>query len=192
MRLVRAMIGKLLRFAGSFSAPKSGVGVNVSDYEVEDAQGDRVRLGDRYKGQVLLIVNVASKCGFTPQYEALEKLHEQYHARGLAVLAFPCNDFGAQEPGTDAEVQSFCKLNYCVQFDVFRKVTVSGENAPPLYKALTSDANGALGGPIKWNFTKFLVGPDGKVKARIEPLTPPDASSVVRLIEIELRTGSMG
>lgn len=184
--MIRKAIGAMLRRVGRGVKPKRGDGAYVLDHIVRDASGVDMRLSERYAGQVLLIVNVASRCGFTPQYEALERLYERYRNRGFAVLAFPCNDFGAQEPGTLQDVQQFCRTTYGVQFDLFDKITVSGNAAPSLYRALTSVENGTLSGSIKWNFTKFLVGRDGRVKARIEPLTPPDAPSVVALIEREL------
>ncbi|NUM55126.1 MAG: glutathione peroxidase [Candidatus Hydrogenedentes bacterium] len=158
------------------------------DCSVTRANGESSRLGDRYAGKVLLIVNVASKCGFTSQYEALQKLHERYSGQGFAVLGFPCNEFGGQEPGTNDEIRTFCDTHYRVTFELFDKTGVSGGSAASLYRALTLDTSSGLGGPIRWNFTKFLVGRDGRVKARIEPPTPPDASSVVKLIERELAT----
>ncbi|MBM3290996.1 MAG: glutathione peroxidase, partial [Candidatus Hydrogenedentes bacterium] len=142
-----------------------------------------------YAGDVLLIVNVASRCGFTPQYEPLQRVHDRYRAQGFRVLAFPCNQFGAQEPGANDEIRRFCTVNYKVGFDLFDKIEVNGAGAAPLYRVLTSGANGTLGGAIKWNFTKFLVGRDGIVKARIGPPTPPDAPQVVAMIEEELAAG---
>ena len=129
-----------------------------------------------FAGKVLLIVNTASKCGFTPQYEGLEALHRKYAQRGLAVLAFPCNQFGAQEPGDAAEIASFCKLTYDVTYPVFGKVDVNGDDAAPLFRHLKREAKGLLGSePIKWNFTKFLVDRSGKVVARYAPTTRPEA-----------------
>lgn len=189
MSLLRYIIRSAVRAAGGFLPPKTGNGANVMDCVVTKPNGESVRLGDLYTGKVLLIVNVASKCGFTPQYEALEKLYERYHDRGFTVLAFPCNDFGAQEPGTHEEIERFCRTNYGVQFDLFGKVRVSGDDAAPLYGLLTSKANGKLAGAIRWNFTKFLVGRDGAVRARIEPPTPPDSPAVLGLIERELAVG---
>jgi glutathione peroxidase len=187
MGILRSIVRGIVRSAGNVVPPKQGEGANVLDCAVTTVSGETVRLGDRYAGKVLLIVNVASKCGLTPQYEALQKLHERYGARGLAVLGFPCNEFGGQEPGTSAEIQEFCSVHYKVGFDLFDKVRVSGEEAAPLYRVLTSDSNGNLAGAIKWNFTKFLAGRDGRVRVRVEPPTPPDAASVVALIERELR-----
>jgi glutathione peroxidase len=128
-----------------------------------------------YDGKVLLIVNTASKCGFTPQYEGLEALHRKYADRGLAVLAFPCNQFGAQEPGDAAEIASFCKLTYDVTFPIFGKIDVNGDNAAPLYRHLKKEAKGVLGSEaIKWNFTKFLVDRSGNVVGRYAPTTKPE------------------
>jgi len=128
-----------------------------------------------YKDKVVLIVNTASKCGFTPQYEGLEKLHQEYGPRGLVVLGFPCNQFGAQEPGDAAEIANFCSLTYHVSFPMFAKVDVNGDNAHPLYRYLKAEKPGLLGTEgIKWNFTKFLVGKDGEVVERYAPATKPE------------------
>ena len=127
-----------------------------------------------YRGKVLLIVNTASKCGFTPQYEGLEALHRKYADRGLAVLGFPCNQFGEQEPGDETEIRNFCKLRYDVTFPMFAKLDVNGKNAHPLYRLLKSARPGLLGTEaIKWNFTKFLVGRDGEVLKRFAPNDTP-------------------
>jgi glutathione peroxidase len=127
------------------------------------------------KGKVTLIVNVASKCGFTPQYTGLESLYKKYSDKGFTILAFPCNQFGAQEPGTEAEIQQFCSLNYEVTFPVMAKINVNGDQSEPLYNYLKSSAPGILGTEaIKWNFTKFLIGKDGKVIARYAPQTKPE------------------
>jgi glutathione peroxidase len=129
-----------------------------------------------FQGQVLLIVNTASKCGFTPQYEGLEKLYEKFCGDGFAVLGFPCNQFGAQEPGGENEIGAFCQKNYGVKFPMFAKIEVNGESAPPLYKYLKHERPGLLGSErIKWNFTKFLVDRRGEAVARYSPLTKPDA-----------------
>lgn len=157
------------------------------DFEVEDINGQRVPLS-RYKGKVVLMVNVASRCGLTPQYAQLESLHEKYGEQGLAVLGFPANDFRQQEPGTNAEIKEFCTSKYNVKFDLFAKVCVKGENCCELYRYLTSaDKNKDFAGPIQWNFTKFLVGRDGKVIARFEPKTAPDDPQVVAAIEAALK-----
>jgi glutathione peroxidase len=146
----------------------------ITDFTVRAADGQPVALSS-YAGRVLLIVNTASKCGFTPQYEGLEALHRQYEGRGLTVLAFPCNQFGAQEPGDAAEIASFCSLTYDVSFPVMAKVEVNGDGADPLFQWLKAEAPGVLGTKaIKWNFTKFLVDRAGKVVGRYAPTTKPE------------------
>ena len=146
---------------------------SVHDFTVNDIWGDSVPL-DKYKGEVLLIVNVASQCGFTPQYKGLEELYEKFRDKGLVVLGFPCDQFGHQEPGDEEEIKSFCSLNYDVQFPLFSKIEVNGANTHPLYKYLKGGAKGLLGSEaIKWNFTKFLVGKDGRVVRRYAPTDTP-------------------
>jgi len=127
-----------------------------------------------YKGKVLLIVNTASECGFTPQYKGLQELYAKYHHRGLEVLGFPCDQFGHQEPGSDAEIQSFCELNYGVTFPIFSKIEVNGTSAHPLYKFLKDEKGGLLGDALKWNFTKFLINKQGDVVERFAPVTKPE------------------
>jgi glutathione peroxidase len=147
---------------------------SVYDYEATTLDGKPARLSD-YKGKVLLVVNTASKCGFTPQYEGLEQLYKRYAERGLAVLGFPCNQFGEQEPGTATEIGAFCQKNYGVTFPMFEKIDVNGDTAHPLYQWLKRSAPGVLGSErIKWNFTKFLIDRNGQVKARYAPLTKPE------------------
>ena len=153
----------------------------IADFHVKAADGSDVDLS-AYAGKVLLIVNTASKCGFTPQYEGLEALHRRFAARGFEVLGFPCNQFGHQEPGDAAEIASFCSLTYDVTFPVFAKVDVNGEAADPLFVALKDQAPGLLGSKgIKWNFTKFLVDRSGKVVDRYAPTTKPE--DIVKHIE---------
>jgi len=147
--------------------------MRVTDFEVQAADGTLRSLGD-FAGQVLLIVNTASRCGFTPQYAGLEQLQRRYGAQGFSVLAFPCNQFGAQEPGDAAEIAHFCTTRYDVSFPVFAKVDVNGAAAAPLFRALKKAAPGVLGSEgVKWNFTKFLVGRDGRVQ-RFAPTTKPE------------------
>ncbi|GAB3629221.1 glutathione peroxidase [Pandoraea terrae] len=147
----------------------------VYDFSVETPGGETVGL-DRYRGKVLLIVNTASQCGFTPQYAGLQTLHETLGPRGFEVLAFPCNQFGQQEPGNADEIRAFCDTRYNVSFPVFAKIDVKGEKAAPLYRYLTSAKRGFFGTKVvKWNFTKFLVDADGKVVARYSPTTKPEA-----------------
>ncbi|WP_343520834.1 glutathione peroxidase [Sphingomonas sp.] len=146
----------------------------ITDIPVRTPEGTETTLAE-HAGKVLLIVNVASKCGFTPQYEGLEKLHRDYAGRGFEVLGFPCNQFGAQEPGDAAEIASFCSLTYDVTFPVFGKVDVNGPDAAPLYRFLKREAPGLFGTEgIKWNFTKFLIDRDGKVVDRYAPQTKPE------------------
>jgi glutathione peroxidase len=145
----------------------------ITDFHVKAADGSDADLS-KYAGQVLLIVNTASKCGFTPQYEGLEALHRKYAGRGFEVLGFPCNQFGHQEPGDAAEIANFCSLTYDVTFPVFAKIDVNGAQAEPLYVALKKQAPGVLGTEgIKWNFTKFLIDRAGKVVGRYAPTTKP-------------------
>lgn len=144
------------------------------DISAKTLDGNDVSLGS-YRGKVLLIVNTASKCGFTPQYEGLEQLHRDYADRGLVILGFPCNQFGAQEPGDAAEIANFCSLTYNVSFPMFAKIDVNGENTHPLYQFLKAQKPGLLGTEgIKWNFTKFLVDRAGEVVDRIAPATKPE------------------
>jgi glutathione peroxidase len=144
----------------------------VYDYTAKSLAGDDVPL-KQFEGQVLLIVNTASKCGFTPQYEGLEALHRELSPRGFAVLGFPCNQFGGQEPGNAKEIAAFCDSKYDVSFPMFEKIDVNGANAHPLYDYLKSEKTGLLGSSIKWNFTKFLVDRSGKVIARHAPTATP-------------------
>ena len=147
----------------------------VMDFSAVLANGEPKNLSD-YQGEVLLIVNTASKCGFTPQYTGLESLHQTYGERGFSVLAFPCNQFGGQEPGSEEEIQSFCDLNYQTSFPLFSKVEVNGAGSHPLYAHLKEQAPGVLGSQrIKWNFTKFLVNQQGEVVKRYAPSTKPEA-----------------
>ena len=156
----------------------------VYDFKAKSLQGQDTNLAD-FKGQVLLIVNTASKCGFTPQYEGLEKLYKDMHGRGLTVLGFPCNQFGAQEPGSASEIGQFCMKNYGVSFPMFEKIEVNGESTHPLYQFLKHEKPGVLGTErIKWNFTKFLVDRAGKVVARFAPSKKPQSltASIQKLL----------
>ena len=156
------------------------------NFTMKSITGQDVNLAD-YKGKVLLVVNVASKCGLTPQYEALESLHEKYSDKGLAVLGFPSNQFGRQEPGTDAEIAEFCSATYKVKFPMFSKIDVNGEKAAPLYKHLTATETKPKGkGDISWNFEKFVIGKNGEVVARFAPRTAPDSEEVMKVLEAEL------
>jgi len=177
---------------------------NVQNIPLKTIDGKPTSLKD-FAGNVLLVVNVASKCGLTPQYEALEKIYEEKKDKGFAVLGFPANNFGAQEPGSNAEIDEFCSLTYSVKFPMFEKISVVGDDQHPLYKELTSAAPRAQGDPdafrdrlkgfgmtpnqdpdVLWNFEKFLVGKDGKVVARFAPTMTPDDPAIVSAIEAEL------
>jgi glutathione peroxidase len=148
--------------------------MSLDKLEALSIDGQNVALS-RYKGQVLLIVNTASACGFTPQFAGLEKLHQKYGPQGLAVIGFPCNQFASQDPGDDAQIANFCQKNYGVSFQMMGKIKVNGEGAHPLYQWLTAEAPGLLGSKaIKWNFTKFLVGKDGRVIRRYAPQDSPE------------------
>jgi glutathione peroxidase len=156
------------------------------NFTVKSITGKDVNLAD-YQGKVLLVVNVASECGLTPQYEQLEAIYAKYADDGFVVLGFPCNQFGAQEPGTDAEIADFCTTNYKVKFPMFSKVDVNGENAAPFYKHLTAlDVKPKGQGQVAWNFEKFVIGKNGEVVARFAPKTAPDALEVITTIESEL------
>ncbi|MDB5097300.1 MAG: glutathione peroxidase [Cyanobacteria bacterium RYN_339] len=156
------------------------------DFMVKRNDGSQASLAD-FKGQVLLLVNTASECGLTPQYDGLEKLYQQYQAKGLNVLGFPANEFGAQEPGSDTQIAEFCKLSYGVKFPLMAKSVVKGEGQSPLYGYLTKES--PFPGDITWNFEKFLVGRSGQVVARFSPKVDPLAPEVVEAIERELAQG---
>ncbi|PRZ42252.1 glutathione peroxidase [Antricoccus suffuscus] len=160
--------------------------MSIYDYDVTTLAGEPANLHD-YEGKALLMVNVASRCGLTPQYETLEQLHAQYADRGFAVLGFPCNQFGGQEPGTADDIAEFCSATYGVTFPMFAKTEVNGDNRDPLYTELVQvpDAEGKTG-DIQWNFEKFLISPAGEPVARFRPRTTPDAPEVVSAIEAQL------
>jgi len=155
--------------------------MTVYDFSATLNNGTQKSLAD-YQGKVLLIVNTASQCGFTPQYKGLQELYAKYHDRGLEILGFPCDQFGHQEPGNDDEIKSFCEVNYGVNFPLFSKIEVNGDGAHPLYKFLKGEKGGLLSDAIKWNFTKFLVDKQGTVVERFAPTTTPEktASDVER------------
>lgn len=155
----------------------------VHEFQVKSLDGKDVDLSE-YKGKVLLIVNVASKCGATPQYEQLQTLHEKYSEKGLVVMGFPCNQFGGQEPGTAKEIQEFCTSKYDVEFPLFSKIDVNGDKQAPLYGFLKKNADDQA--DVGWNFEKFVIGKDGKVVSRFKTRTRPDAAEVVSVIETEL------
>ena len=146
--------------------------MNIYDFKVIGNKNEEIPMS-KYKGKVLLIVNTATGCGFTPQYKGLEELYKKYQSQGLEILDFPCNQFGHQAPGNDEEINTFCTLNYDTTFPRFKKIEVNGKNASPLYKWLKKEKGGIFGSAIKWNFTKFLVDRNGKVIARYSPTTAP-------------------
>ena len=164
--------------------------MTIFDIPLKTLAGQDSSLGS-LSGKTLLVVNVASKCGLTPQYTALEELHEQFAPRGFAVVGFPCNQFGGQEPGTAEEIADFCSATYGVTFPMFEKIEVNGAGRHPVYEVLTAvpDANGEAG-DIRWNFEKFLVRPDGSVAARFRPRTAPDSPEVLSAIEANLPAGN--
>ena len=159
---------------------------SIYDFTLPSIDGKPMPLAD-YKGKAVLLVNVASRCGFTPQYTALESIYEKYKDQGFVILGFPANNFGGQEPGTNAEIKTFCSAKYNVTFPLYAKVSVKGDDQTPLYKYLTTSANPSLAGDIKWNFTKFLVDRNGNVVRRFEPQTTPDSPEVVAAIEKALK-----
>lgn len=162
-------------------------GKSVLDFKMKDIDGKDVKL-KKYKGNVLLVVNTASKCGFTPQYESLEAVYEKYRAQGFYVLGFPANNFKGQEPGSNEEIKEFCTTKYKVTFPMFAKVSVLGEDQDPLYKFLTSkETNPDFAGDIKWNFNKFLIDRDGKVVARFDSKDKPDGEAITAAIEKYLK-----
>ncbi len=155
----------------------------IYDFSVKNKKGEDVSLS-QYEGKVVLVVNTASKCGFTPQFEGLEELWKKYKDQGLVILGFPCNQFANQDPGSDEQIQEFCSLNYGVTFPIMKKIDVNGDNADPLFKWLKSQKKGLLGSKIKWNFTKFLVNKNGEVVKRFSPTTVP--SKIEKYIVNEL------
>lgn len=155
---------------------------SIYDFTLPAIDGQAMPLSN-FKGKAVLIVNVASKCGLTPQYKGLEALYQKYKDKGLVILGFPANNFGAQEPGTNEQIQSFCELNYGVSFPLYAKVSVKGDDQTPLYQYLTKPADPTGAGDIQWNFTKFLVGRDGKVVNRFEPQVGPEAPELISAIE---------
>jgi glutathione peroxidase len=159
----------------------------IYDFSMNNIDGQPQSLAT-YKGKVVLVVNVASKCGFTPQYSALQSVYSKYQDRGFVILGFPANNFMSQEPGTNAEIKTFCSRKYNVTFPMFSKISVLGEDKAPLYSYLTgSSSDPKFGGDIKWNFTKFLIGRDGQILARFEPKVTPDSPEVTSAIEAALQ-----
>jgi glutathione peroxidase len=171
----------LMMVASAHAAPKS-----IYDFTLPLLNGKDAPLAS-YKGKVVLVVNVASRCGFTPQYTALEATYEKYKDQGFVIIGFPANNFGGQEPGTNEEIAKFCTGKYSVTFPVYGKISVKGDDQAPLYSYLTKDANPSVAGDIKWNFTKFLVDRDGNVVQRFESAVTPDSPEVIAAIEAQLK-----
>jgi glutathione peroxidase len=167
-------------------APSLFAGSGVYGFTLNSIDGKPMPLAD-YKGKVVLLVNVASQCGYTPQYSALEGIYEKYKDRGFVILGFPANNFGAQEPGTNEEIKTFCTRKYSVTFPMYSKISVKGADQAPLYGYLTNETGAGISGEIKWNFTKFLVDRDGKVVQRFEPAVTPDSKEVTSAIEKRLK-----
>ena len=157
--------------------------MSIYDYKVKDAEGQEVSMKD-YEGKVLLVVNTATGCGFTPQYDGLQDLYEKYQERGFEILDFPCNQFGNQAPGTEEEIGNFCQSRYGITFKQFKKIEVNGKNEEPLYTYLKSQQGGVMGSKIKWNFTKFLIDREGNVVDRFAPTVTPEKidGSVAKLL----------
>jgi glutathione peroxidase len=174
------LFGALLIMAGSLFAASS-----IYTFTLNSIDGQPAPLAN-YKGKVILVVNVASQCGYTPQYSALEATYEKYKDKGFVILGFPANNFGSQEPGTNEEIKTFCNRKYNVTFPMYSKISVKGEDQAPLYAYLTKDTGAGISGEIKWNFTKFLVDRNGNVVQRFESAVTPDSKEVVGAIEREL------
>ena len=179
MKIIVILCSVILAQIVSAQSKSSLYGIPLKDIEGKDTSLKA------YQSKVLLVVNVASRCGFTPQYQALEAIHRKYKDQGFTVLGFPCNDFGAQEPGTHEEIKKFCSEKYDVTFPLFSKLHVKGDEQHPLYAALTGKES-PFPGDIKWNFGKFLIGKDGKIVKRFEPQTKPDAPEVIEAVEAAL------
>jgi glutathione peroxidase len=178
---VYPVLGLTLMLAASLFAASS-----VYDFTLPAIDGKLMPI-ENFKGKVLLLVNVASRCGYTPQYTALESVYEKYKDQGFVILGFPANNFGAQEPGSNAEIKKFCSSKYSVTFPLYGKVSVKGADTAPLYQYLTKQANPTVAGEIQWNFTKFLVDRNGHVVQRFEPAITPDSPEVVAAIEKQLK-----
>jgi glutathione peroxidase len=173
-------------FSGSLRGGSVFASSGVYGFTLNSIDGKPAPLAD-YKGKVVLLVNVASQCGYTPQYSALEAIYEKYKDQGFVILGFPANNFGAQEPGTNEEIKTFCTRKYSVTFPMYSKISVKGDDQAPLYAYLTKETGPGIAGAIKWNFTKFLVDRDGKVIQRFEPAVTPDSKEVTGAIEKQLK-----
>jgi glutathione peroxidase len=181
-------VGKFLLIGAAFIMASSlSAGPGLYGFTLSSIDGKPAPLAD-YKGKVVLIVNVASQCGYTPQYTALESIYEKYKDQGFVILGFPANNFGAQEPGTNEEIKTFCSRKYSVTFPMFSKISVKGSDQAPLYSFLTKDTSSGISGDIKWNFTKFLVDRNGNVIQRFEPAVTPDSKEMTGAIEKQLKS----
>ena len=178
--------GALLVMAGLTMAGSLLAASGIYAFTLDSIDGKPAPLAD-YKGKVVLVVNVASQCGYTPQYSALEATYEKYKDKGFVILGFPANNFGAQEPGTNEEIKTFCSRKYSVTFPMYAKISVKGTDQAPLYAYLTKDTGPRISGEIKWNFTKFLVDRNGNVVQRFEPEVTPDSKEVISAIEKQLK-----
>jgi glutathione peroxidase len=194
---MKSVIGCAILCVGVFVMSQVAMGADAAkakagekkplDVEMKNIEGKPVNLADKYKGKVVMLVNVASKCGYTKQYEQLQAMHDKYGKKGLVVLGVPCNQFGGQEPGTEKEIVEFCESKFGVEFDMMAKVDVNGEKAAPLYKYLTSkETDPKFAGDIKWNFEKFVFDREGNVVARFPSNVKPDDKKVVEVVEAAL------
>ena len=184
--LMTILTGFVFMTTANFAGEDAQKTAGPLGFVLQTIDGDSVNLAD-YKGKVILMVNVASKCGNTPQYEGLQKIYEKYKDDGFVILGFPANNFLGQEPGSNEEIATFCSVNYGVTFPMFAKISVKGKDQHPLYKYLTDKDAHAFGGNIGWNFEKILIGKDGQIKARFSPRTKPDDEKVIAAIEGELK-----
>lgn len=187
-QLYMALIGSLMMLSALLGKDekRKSTAAGPLEFTMTSIDGQSIELS-RYAGQVILMVNVASKCGMTPQYEGLQQLYEKYRDEGFVILGFPANNFLGQEPGSNEEIQTFCSVNYGVTFPLFAKISVKGKDQHPLYQYLTDEKSG-FGGAIQWNFAKFLIGKDGKVKARFTPQTKPLDEAIISAVEKELKS----
>ncbi|MFH5834086.1 glutathione peroxidase [Halalkalibaculum sp. DA384] len=179
--LLILLIVSLVSFSGTDKTTDS-----VHDFELNNIEGEKIPL-KQFEGNVLLIVNTASECGYTPQYEGLQALYEKYKGKGVVVLGFPANNFGGQEPGTDDQIKKFCKANYGVTFPMFSKISVKGNDINPLFDYLTSQDNPDFTGEIKWNFEKFLIGKDGKLLHRFRSDVKPQSDTIINALDEALK-----
>ena len=191
LEYVECIMKKLFLFLLVFAGVAMAGDRSIYDYTMNSIDGKPTSLSS-FKGKVVLLVNVASRCGYTPQYTALESVYEKYKGRNFVIVGIPANNFGGQEPGTNEEIKTFCSTKYNVTFPMMAKVSVKGDDITPLYQYLTDkSANPGTGGEIQWNFTKFLVGADGKIVARFEPKITPDSTEVTAAIEKALAYGKL-